>query len=97
MLPGTTSAVPHHVLVGDDEAFPLLTTYLLRPYPGTQIDDDDEEKRAYNYRLSTARRIVENAFRILSQKFFLLTKGQSINLESENEERHHCHGYLPFT
>ncbi|KAL4118911.1 hypothetical protein QTP88_011790 [Uroleucon formosanum] len=49
-----------------DEAFPLKT-YLLRPYPGKQLDCN--EKRLYNYRLCRARRVVENAFGLLSQKF----------------------------
>jgi len=63
-LPGTTNEVPY-VVIGD-EAFPLKT-YLLRPYPGKQLDNN--EKKIYNYRLCRARRVVENAFGILSQKF----------------------------
>lgn len=79
MLPGTGTVVPH-VLVGD-EAFPLKL-YLMRPYPGTQIDDD--EKRVYNYRLSRARRVVENAFGILSQKFLIYQR--TLNLDPENAD-----------
>eukprot|EP00102_Acyrthosiphon_pisum_P019169 XP_016656379.1 PREDICTED: uncharacterized protein LOC107882497 [Acyrthosiphon pisum] len=63
-LPGTTNEVPF-VIIGD-EAFPLKT-YLLRPYPGKNLDCN--EKRIYNYRICRARRVVENAFGILSQKF----------------------------
>ena len=50
-----------------DEAFPLKT-YLMRPYPESQ-NKGDIEKSILNYRLSRARRVVEDAFGILSQKF----------------------------
>lgn len=62
-LPSTSIEVPY-VIVGD-EAFPLKT-YLMRPYPRQDLD---VSKRIFNYRLSRARRVVENTFGILSQKF----------------------------
>lgn len=46
-----------------DEAFPMKP-FLLRPYPGKRLPED---QRVFNYRLSRARRIVENVFGILSQ------------------------------
>lgn len=75
-LPGMTMKMPH-VIVGD-EAFPLKT-YLMRPYPGAQCDDI--EKQQFNYRLSRARRVVENAFGILSQRFRIYNR--RIHLQPE--------------
>jgi hypothetical protein len=52
-----------------DEAFPLKK-YLLRPYTGVSAQNDDG-KQIYKYRLTRARRAVENAFGVLTQKFGL--------------------------
>lgn len=68
-LPGRQLNVPF-VFVADD-AFPLQT-HIMKPYPGTHARGS--EKRIYNYRLSRARRIVENAFGILSAVFRVLRK-----------------------
>ncbi|XP_036344933.1 protein ALP1-like [Rhagoletis pomonella] len=54
------------VLIGD-EAFGLKP-YLMRPFPYKQ-SKHDLRKEKYNYRLCRARRVVENAFGILAQKF----------------------------
>nr|CAI5859434.1 unnamed protein product [Callosobruchus analis] len=64
-LPGTNINVPH-VLIGD-EAFALKPT-LMRPYPYRQ-SRGNKRKEEYNTRLCTARRVVENAFGILAQKW----------------------------
>ncbi|XP_031329354.1 protein ALP1-like isoform X1 [Photinus pyralis] len=54
------------VIVGD-EAFPLKN-YLLRPYSRQNIAGNEANK-IFNYRLSRARRVVENAFGILSARW----------------------------
>lgn len=78
-LPGTQTPMPF-VIIGD-EAFPLKT-YLMRPYPGRQTT---EEQQVFNYRLSRARRVVENAFGILAQRWRIYLR--KIPLLPENAEK----------
>lgn len=55
-----------YVIVGD-EAFPLKS-YLMRPYSKNYVTGS-ESNRIFNYRLSRARRVVENSFGILSARW----------------------------
>lgn len=62
-LPGEQHLVPHFLLA--DDAFPLKT-WLLKPYPGSGLT---EAQKIYNYRLSRARRCIENAFGIMAARW----------------------------
>ena len=73
-LRGRTLSVPY-VIIADD-AFPLKE-YLLKPY--SRADLWNPSKKIFNYRLSRARRTVENAFGILASRFRIF--GKPIQLE----------------
>jgi hypothetical protein len=62
-LPGRNDPFPY-CLIGDD-AFPLKE-YLQKPYPQRNLTHD---QRVFNYRLSRARRCVENAFGVMVSRF----------------------------
>ena len=62
-LPGGNKEMPY-ILVGDD-AF-ALKPYLMKPYAQQGLD---AEKRVYNYMHNRARRILENLFGILANRW----------------------------
>jgi len=63
-LPHSTEQRVPYVVVADN-AFPLKT-YLLKRYSGRQLP---VEKAVFNYRLSRARRVIENAFGIMATRW----------------------------
>ncbi|XP_065673860.1 putative nuclease HARBI1 [Hydra vulgaris] len=65
---GSNVKLPY-VLIGD-EAFPLKK-YLMKPYPKEILS---LKERIYNYRLSRARRIIENTFGILAARCRIFRK-----------------------
>lgn len=69
-IPKTDLLAPF-VIVGD-QAFPLLVN-LMRPFPENQSIGNNE-KEEFNYRLSRARRVSENAFGISTSLFTIFTK-----------------------
>ena len=74
-VPRSNVKLPY-VFVADD-AFPL-STYMLKPFP---FKNQTPDQRLFSYRLSRARRTIENAFGIFSAKFRVLKT--VINLEPE--------------
>ena len=77
-LPGAEKGDELPCVIVGDEAFPSLEN-LLRPFPGTNLADDE---RIFNYRLSRARRISENAFGILVNRWRLYHR--KVPLQPEN-------------
>lgn len=76
-LPGRSQPVPY-VLVADD-AFPL-TDNIMKPFK-TDLNKGSP-KRVYNYRLSRARRVVENSFGLLASVFRVFRKPIEVKVQS---------------
>ena len=85
------SAIPYFLL--GDEAF-ALDDNLMKPYSYRSANGDE---KVFNYRLSRARRIVENAFGILSSRFRILLRTLELDVENAMEVVRAClalHNYL---
>ncbi|GFO40814.1 protein alp1-like [Plakobranchus ocellatus] len=64
-IDGANALGPMPYVIVADEAFPLQR-HVMRPYPGASATPEID---AYNYRHSQARRVVENAFGILAERW----------------------------
>ena len=75
-LPGAYKPIPYF-LIGDD-AF-ALNTWLMKSYAGRSLSN---EEAIFNYRLSSGRQVVENAFGILSHRFRCILKTMEVQPEN---------------
>lgn len=75
-LPGQPTLVPQVIL--GDEAFSLIVN-LMKPFSG--VHPPGSKERIFNYRLSRGRRVVENAFGIMSSVFRVLRKSMILKPE----------------
>lgn len=66
-------AVEHPYVFVADDAFPLHMR-IMKPYVPPRNRRLEEEHQIFNYRLSRARRCIENAFGILCSKFYCLSR-----------------------
>ncbi|XP_018396264.1 PREDICTED: uncharacterized protein LOC108774615 [Cyphomyrmex costatus] len=69
-IPGSDVILPFTFVA--DEAFPL-GTHIMRPYARTHRTFGNEE-RIFNYRLSRARRVIENTFGIMTSRWRILRR-----------------------
>lgn len=77
-LPNSEKTLPHVIL--GDEAFPLKP-YLIRPYPRRELN---HAHKIFNYRLSRARRLIENVFGIMAATWRIF--GNKIAIQPDKVE-----------
>lgn len=90
-LPGTGTQAPY-VFLGDS-AF-AINKHFMKPF---SLKNITHEKRIFNYRLSRARRVTENAFGILAARFRVLRTPIAVSLDNVDKMILACcalHNYL---
>ncbi|XP_050516178.1 uncharacterized protein LOC126891042 [Diabrotica virgifera virgifera] len=75
-LPSSTKATPF-VFLGDSSF--AISTKIMKPYPHNLAT---YEQKVFNYRLSRARRVVENVFGILASRFRFYHTALNVSLDS---------------
>lgn len=91
-LPEQNEPIPYTFVA--DEAF-ALTANMMKPYAG--VHNKGTKERIFNYRLSRARRIIENVFGIMSATFRVLRKPILLSPEKVTNKVMTCvllHNYL---
>ena len=71
--------LPHCIVA--DEVFPLRCD-LMQPFPHAQRFRIPQDEQIFNYRLSRARHIVENAFGMLVQRFCVFNRRIGLNADN---------------
>lgn len=79
LIPGTDIETPRFFVA--DEAYPLRP-YIMKPFSARGLTASE---RIFNYRLSRARRVVENAFGILVNRFRILMGNMLLQPNQVNE------------
>ncbi|XP_011701002.1 PREDICTED: putative nuclease HARBI1, partial [Wasmannia auropunctata] len=90
-LPGMNESVSYVILA--DAAFPLQN-HILKPYSSRNLTHDEQ---IFNYRLSRGRRVVENTFGILANRFRVLLTEIYLPVETVQNVTLACcalHNYL---
>ncbi|KAM5146525.1 uncharacterized protein ACMZJ9_013712 [Mantella aurantiaca] len=73
-----------------DKAF-AIGEHMIKPYPAKNLN---EQRKIFNYRLSRAQRVAENAFGILPQRFCILRKAISVHTSKIGVAFCVLHNYL---